>query len=200
MAGRITTQHIIRQIHRISSMVIFLYLLMWVFSGVILINRDAFNIPERKESSTTIPVEQKLEGDPLEYAEMLAGELNIKGRIEHRQDWKKSWIFNYNFPGKWVTITLSPEQDSLHIKTATQERTFFTTVQQMHVLRGFKGGWPYTLWAVFYDTACFALLVFVITGIILWLRSRKAYPYGWIFLLAGLILPLLFGFLFLLSR
>jgi len=181
-------------------MVLLLFLLMYVFSGVILINRVLFHVPEQVEDAKMVPVTEPMEGAPEVYAKKLARELDIKGRIIYRKDGNENWIFNYNFPGTRVTATLRQAQDSLQIRTMRQKQTFFTTVQQMHVLRGFRGGWPYTVWAIFYDTSCLALIVFAITGILLWFRSRQKYPYGWIFLFLGISIPLVFSYLYLLWR
>jgi len=200
MAGRIDFHTIVRKTHLVSSMVLLLFLLMYVFSGVILINRVKFQVPEQVVEQKMVAITEPMDGAPDVYANKLARELDLKGRTVYRKDGDENWIFNYNFPGTRVTVTLRPEQDSLQIYTVHQERTFFTTVQQMHVLRGFRGGWPYTVWAIFYDTSCLALVLFAVTGILLWFRIRQKYPYGWIFLMLGISVPLLFSYLYLLWR
>ena len=73
-------------------------------------------------------------------------------------------------------------------------------LHRIHVLRGFKGGWAYTAWAVMYDASCFAMIVFAITGIIMWFRRRKQYSHGWYYLLAGIFIPLFIIYAFVLWK
>lgn len=182
-------QGIIRRIHLITSMIMISFLIMYVSTGIININRSLFNIPEAEQSSYTMPVEKSLDGNPAEYGKYLQEHLGLKGRIEYRQDWQEVWIFNFNFPGDNYQVRLPPAQDSLFIQRTQQERTFFTIAHQIHVLRGFKGGWAYTAWAIMYDVSCLAMIIFALTGIIMWYRVRKRFSYGLWYLAAGLIIP-----------
>ena len=177
-----------------------MFLLMYVFSGILMINHDLFTIPKMVESHEKIPVKIKSVDSMAEYAKLLEDELGLKGRKGFREDRNQNWIFNFNFPGKWVTITLPAARDTLMVKTLTQERTFYSTLRQMHTLRRYKGGWPYTLWATFYDITSIALSIFALTGILLWFNSKRLYPYSWIFLVTGLLIPLVFAMLYLYWR
>jgi len=192
MAGGIKFNRTIRKIHLGASMIIFAFLFMFVFSGFFMVNRTLFDVPEFNDSFDTVQLSMKPGTDPSAYAKFLEDEFDLKGRKEYRQDWKKNWIFGFYYPGENTVFTIPPGQDSAFVKVSKQERTFFTVVHQMHVLRGFKGGWPYTVWAVFYDAAFVAMFVFAITGILLWWRARRRYKYGWWFLAFGIVVPLLF--------
>jgi len=55
-----------------------------------------------------------------------------------------------------------------------------------HRLHGYGGGWLYDLWAVLYDLASAAMIVFAVTGVVLWHRlARPRWP-GWVLLACGL--------------
>jgi hypothetical protein len=201
MAGRVNIYKVIRKIHLIASMIMFSFLLMYVITGIILINRSLFNIPEVTVSRDKILVENgMIKDEAREFARYLKEELNLKGRVSYNKDWQENWLFHYNFPGDNYRLTLRPENDTIYIKRSQQERTLFTVTQQMHVMRGYKGGWAYTVWAVMYDVSCLAMLVFAISGILIWFRIRKSYKYGWWFLASGIIIPAVIIFMFLFWR
>ena len=200
MAGRMKVRNLTRKIHLISSMIMFSFMVMYLITGIIKINHNLFDVPPVEEIRYSLPVEKTMEGSVKEYSDYLMAEFDLKGRLNHRQHQNKNWIFNYNFPGNNVQITLTPAQDSLYFQQWKQETTFFTVVSRMHVLRGYKGGWAYTLWAVMYDVSCVAMMVFAITGIIMWYRARKRFRYGWLFLTAGMLIPLAFIYMFVLWK
>lgn len=78
--------------------------------------------------------------------------------------------------------------------------TLLTVAQRIHMMRGFKGGWAYTAWAVMYDVTCFAMILFAVTGILMWLRKRKKFRSGWWYLLAGILIPVAIIYAFLLWK
>ncbi len=196
MAARMKVKNLTRRIHLVSSMIMFSFLFMYVVTGIIHMNRNLFKIPPVEETLYTLPVEKKMDGTAREYSKYLEEEFDLKGRTAFNQNRQENWVFHFNFPGNNVQITLTPVQDSLYFHQWKQEMTFFTVTNGMHVLRGFKGGWAYTAWAVMYDVSCVAMFVFALTGILLWYRSRKRFRYGWWFLAAGMLIPLVFIFLF----
>ncbi len=181
-------------------MIMFSFMLVYVITGIIMINHDLFTMPEVEVSQSKILVEKPMKGDPKDYAKYLKETLDLKGRTEYRQDNNDNWIFHFNIPGKAYQIKLTPDQDTLYIQRSSQEMTFYTVVQRIHILRGFKGGWAYTAWAVMYDVSCFSMIIFAITGIIMWFRKKKKFRHGWWYLLAGLLIPLLIIYAFVLWK
>jgi hypothetical protein len=196
MAGRIKDCKLVRKIHLVSSMIMFSFLLIYLITGMIKMNHRLFKVPPVEESSYALPVEKPMEGTPGEYSDYLSEKYDLKGRREFNRDNRENWIFHFNFPGNNVQIRLTPVQDTLYFHQWKQETTFFTVASRMHIIRGFKGGWEYTAWAVMYDLSCVAMLVFAVTGIMMWFRARKRFKYGWWFLAAGMLIPLGFIFLF----
>lgn len=189
-----------KKIHLISSMIIFSFMLMYLITGIVKINHDLFDVPPVEELQYTVPVEKAMEGTAREYSDYLMEEFDLKGRINFNQNLQENWVFNFNFPGNSVQITLTPAQDSLFFHQWKREMTFFTVANRMHVLRGYKGGWAYTAWALMYDISCVAMMVFAITGIMMWYRARKRFRYGWYYLAAGMLIPLAFIYMFVLWK
>jgi hypothetical protein len=167
-------------------------MLVFVITGIFMINHDLFTMPEIEVSHSKMPVEKPMNGNPGEYTKYLKKTLELKGRTEYRKDNKDNWIFHFMMPGDAYQIKLTPAQDTLHIQHSVQDKTFYMVMHRIHILRGFKGGWEYTAWAVMYDASCFAMIIFAITGIVLWYRKRKQYRQGWWYLMAGILIPVLF--------
>lgn len=165
-----------------------------------MINHDLFTIPEIEVSQFTLPVDKPMEGDPEGYGNYLKKTLDLKGRIFYRQEKNENWQFNINHPVKNYQITLTPAQDTLYIKESSQKMTLYTVLQRIHILRGFEGGWAYTAWAVMYDTSCFAMILFAITGIIIWFKRRQDFRHGWWYLLAGILIQVFFIYAFVLWK
>ena len=69
-------------------------MLVYTFTGIIMINHDLFTIPEVEVSHSTIPVEKPMIGEPKDYAKYLKKTLDLKGRIYYRQEKNENWQFN----------------------------------------------------------------------------------------------------------
>ncbi len=191
---------VIQRIHLMASIIMLSFMLVFVFTGIFMINHDLFTMPEIEVNHTKIPVEKPMKEDPGEYTKYLKKKLDLKGRTEYRKDNKENWIFHFMMPGDAYQIRLTPAQDTLFIQHSVQEMTFYMVLHRIHILRGFKGGWEYTAWAVMYDVSCFAMIIFAITGIIMWYRKRRQYRKGWWYLMAGLFLPIIFIYAFVLWK
>ena len=181
-------------------MIMLSFMLVYVITGIIIINHDLFTMPEVEVSHSTIPVEKPMNGDPKDYTKYLKKRLDLKGRTEYRKDNKDNWIFHFNIPGEGYQIKLTPAQDTLYIQRSSQKMTFYAVAHRIHIFRGFKGGWEYTAWAVMYDVSCFAMILFAITGIIMWYRKRKQFRHGSWYLLAGILIPVFFIYAFVLWK
>ena len=200
MAGRMSINKLVQKIHSITSMIMLSFMLVYVMTGIIMINRDLLTMPKVEVSHSTVLVEKPMNGDPKDYAMYLKKTLDLRGRTEFRKDNKDNWIFHFNMPDEGYQVTLTPAQDTLYIRHSSQDMNLNAVVHRIHVLRGFKGGWEYTAWAVMYDTSCFAMILFAITGIIMWFKRRKQFRHGWWYLLAGILIPVFFIYAFVLWK
>lgn len=196
MANRLNYYFVIKQIHLISSMILFAFVFVFLITGIVIANRDLFEIPANNQTNSKVLVDKPMTGSPQKYSDYLKEKFGYKGRHTQRQDNKGNWIFEYAFQGTNHQVTLTPAQDTLFIRTNTQKMTFFTLSTRVHHMRGFKGGLEYTLWAIFFDLTALAFVVFAITGLLMWLKLRARYASGWWYLLAGLIIPLTIVLLF----
>ncbi len=192
MSSRITFHKVIRKIHLVTSMILLAFLFFYAITGLIISNASFFQIPEVVVTNTDIPAGITFdENDPGAYSSYLEELLDVRGRTGYNKNQQGNWIFHFNFPGEDYQVTFSPDRDTLHVRQSLQKRTIFTVVRRIHGMRGFKGGWQYTAWAIFYDVTASAMVLFAITGMIIWYRIRKKYRYGWWFLSAGILIPLI---------
>ncbi len=173
---------------------------MYLLTGIIKINHNLFEIPPVEEIQYSLPVEKPMDGTPREYTKYLMEKFDLKGRIDVNKDQKENWVFHFNFPEDHTQITLTPTRDTLYFRQWKQEMIFFTVINRMHIQRGFEGGWEYTAWAVMYDISCFAMIIFAVTGILMWYRTRKRFKYGWWYLAAGVLIPVGFIYMYVLWR
>ena len=200
MANRLIYFKIVKQIHLISSVILLTFVFVFLVTGIILVNRNLFEVSEGEVTQSKVLVEKRMIDSPEEYADYLKEKFGFKGRqIQRKQD-NGNYIFQYNFRGVNNEVTITPAQDTLFIRSNKQQITLLSFSTKLHHMRGFSGGLEYTLWAIFYDLTAISLIVFAITGILMWLKIKMRYPSGWWYLAAGVIIPLIFVFLFLFWR
>jgi len=199
MAGWIKLYKIIRMIHLISSMILLVFLIMYTVTGIVIAHHG---LPRGGQEliKSEIPVERTMESSPSEYARYLKKHHAYKGRYAYQQNDNGNWEFHFYFPGERVKVTLTPSQDTLYIETTQVERTLMTVAHNLHGMRGFKGGWVYTVWAIYYDLSAVAFILFGLSGLYMWFKNRKRYPNGWWYLSAGVLIPLAIVLAFLFSR
>ncbi len=199
MAGRINITRTIRVIHLVSSMVLLVFLMMYTITGILITHKNLAHGEPRVIHSKVL-MEKPFDNSSQEYARYLKKEYGFKGKYGYREYENGNREFSFNFPGEWVKVNLTPSMDTLHIQYTETERTLRTVAHNLHGMRGFKGGWVYVCWAIFYDLSAAALILFGITGILMWLRAKKRFPFGWWFLAAGILVPLAIVLAFLFSR
>lgn len=197
MAGRLKYYFVIKQIHLISSVIILAFVFVFLLTGIVVVNRNLFEVPDTKTETWKVVVDKPMNENPEEYSDYLKEELGFKGRQFQRREQNGNWIFEYNYQGENHQVTLTPAQDTLHIRTRSQDMNLLSFSTKLHHMRRFSGGLEYTLWAIFYDLTAVAFIVFAITGVLMWLKLRMRYSLGWWFLIAGTIIPLTIIFLFL---
>lgn len=196
MVNRLNYYRMLKQIHLISSVILLMFIFVFLITGIVIVNRNLFEVPEIEATQSKVLVDRKMTGSPEKYAEHLKDKFGFKGRQTQTHEKNGNYNFQFNFQGENHQITLTPAQDTLYIKSNSQKMTLLSVSTKLHHMRGFTGGWEYTLWAIFYDLAALSLIVFAITGILMWLKLRMRYTKGLWYLAAGFVLPLAIVFLF----
>lgn len=186
-----TTINIIRKIHHISSLVIFTFVLMYVVSGLFMLKEDWFPRGEGEK----VVIHEALQtpvGDHnnKSYLSVLQKDFGIKGRASEPHIAKDgSWIYQFGKPAESTKVILAPSRDSLTLENEYNKH-FFNVVNRFHHFRHYEGSFRYKLWALMYDLAALSLIVFALTGILIWLRMKKLVLTGIWLVIPGLIILL----------
>ncbi len=187
MADRLKFRKILNKLHLISSMVLFAFLLMYFVTAFILIRHNWFpqSTPEVTKQTVPFKLNQQTTGYKF-LADPIKEYLQITGRTDEPFQRKDScWIYNVYRPGISHHIVLNKETESLTV-TTTKQLTLVRIASRLHLMRHYKGGIKYYIWAFLYDLAAVSTLVFGISGILIWIKMKKAYKNGVYYLLSGI--------------
>ena len=84
-----------------------------------------------------------------------------------------------------MAFYLDVPPDGQVMKVTERIHSFGQTMNVMHRFHGYGDGPMYNAWAALYDLASLSLIVFAVTGVVLWWKLTKNRLLGWICLLAG---------------
>lgn len=176
----------LRQIHLYSSFILMAFVVMYFVTGYVLTRGNLFGKASETTSTRTAAVDaSKLSASPNEpaFSAALQTQLAIHGQRSEGKHLKNgSWQFKYFRPGVLTEVNLAADLKSASVK---EQRLGWQRIMiGFHRLHGYGGGTLYNLWAFFYDLASAAMIVFAITGVLLWYRMVKNHKPGFI-LLAG---------------
>ena len=158
---------LIRRIHLFTGLLLLLFVFMYFVSGYVIIHRPWFGKNAPKTSTRTETLEFNGETSEEAMAKFLQDRFDLRGRsgaIKHRPD--GSVQFNFARPGTIHEAVVASEGKQVTI--TSKEFGFADLANGMHRLHGYKGGWLYWVWALFFDLASAALIVFALTGVVLW--------------------------------
>ena len=172
-------------------MVVFAYLLLYFITAFILIRHNWFPHGEGKITKQTLPFEiASGTTDFKALTKTLKNHLDISGREDEPFQRKDScWIYNIYRPGVNYHIVLNKKMQNI-VVTTTENFTVARVSSRLHLMRHYKGGIKYYLWAFFYDMAAVAMLLFGLTGILIWFKMSKTYKSGMYYLLFGTALSI----------
>ena len=178
---------IIRTIHLYSGLIIGAYIIMYAFTGFVMLHPDWF--PGGEEETTRQLVSSiaknlsaelgQRESRALSYR--LARELDLRGRPEDpKRERDATWIFSYRRPGTRETLRVTPGSEKVVL--TVQKGGFAPTMRNLHHLHGYEGGLRFFLWGFFLDLVSAAMIFFSLSGIYLWYVLKRERRLGWIVL------------------
>jgi hypothetical protein len=174
----------LRRIHLFTGLILLVFVLMYFVTGYVMIHAKWFGGREAKTTKYTekLDINGTMADDVL--VRRLQTELGFKGQPsdpEHRKG--GSIRLSFTRPGTAFQLVIVP---GTNLVTVTRKDFGFAGVANgMHRLRGYNGGWRYCAWSLLYDLASLALIVFALTGILLWYASTSRRLTGWLCLAAG---------------
>lgn len=175
---------LLRRIHLFTGLMLLVFVLMYFVTGYVMIHAKWFGGREAKTTKYTekLDINGNVADDVL--VRRLQTELGFKGQPsdpEHRKDGSTRLSFTRPGTGFQVVVVLGT-----NLVTVTRKDFGFAGVANgMHRLRGYHGGWRYWAWSLLYDLASLSLIVFALTGILLWYQSTARRLPGWLCLTAG---------------
>ena len=185
MAKKINVYPLIRSIHFYAAAVSGIFLLLYFITGFLLVKHHWFAHESAEEKMITQGVDIPSFKTEWELAKWAKKTTQLNGKI----DWintRQNGITEVEIltPSEFHLIQLFEEQDSLiHTYHPHNPHEQITVMHRMH---GYGGGRIYDFYMLGMDIACIALLLFVITGIYLWLKLLKRRWFGYLMLIAGL--------------
>jgi len=178
------TYGIIRQIHLYSSLCTVALLLMYVITSYMMIYHDFFKVKEVNKSTQIITINPD-EVTDANWNSFLKKN-NIKGRLV-RENFNESgdMIRRYETAKGSSKISVFNERNEVEIETS--ELNLSGSIIELHRIRGFGGPFLFNIYAFLLDIMGISLILFVITGVILWLKILNNNYIAWTILALGFI-------------
>lgn len=176
-----TTVH---QIHLYSSLLMVALLVMYIITSYMFMYHDTFKVAKESESSMNVKVL------PIEITNenwnSFLNKYEIRG-ILVRENFKEN--------GDVIRIYARAKGNDKIIIYATKDEVEITSTKLnvsgnmtgLHRLRGYGGALIYNLYAFLLDIVGISLILFAITGVILWLNLLKNNTIAWTILLLGFV-------------
>jgi hypothetical protein len=178
---------IVRTIHLSCALVLGVFLSMYFVTGYVVTRRSWFG-PDRPTTTSRVvelPSPPAAERGGMRFAAWMADACGVHGQCgEPRRKKDGRWEVVCARPGYSATLTVSEELRRVEVKEVTHG--WQQTLVGFHRLHGYRGGWLYLVWAVVYDLASLSLIVFAVSGVVLWYMMTRRRTAGWIVLAAGL--------------
>ncbi|MCK5461900.1 MAG: PepSY-associated TM helix domain-containing protein, partial [Bacteroidales bacterium] len=175
---------IIKQIHLYASLSTVVLLLMYIVTSYMMMYHDWFKTHDRQEQTISIEV------SPNEISEenwtSFLKKHNIKGRLVRENFRESGDLFReYANAGNNFKMTIFKDKNKVEIKST--HLSLAGNIAGLHRMRGYSGPLQYTIYGFLLDLTGFSLMIFAITGILLWLNLLKYNKIAWTILILGFI-------------
>jgi len=180
---------LIRRLHLVSAFVLLAFVVMYFVTGFVLTHGGLLGEATEQVVRRTEPFPEGLSRRPGDaaFASSLGTTLGLRGKpskVEHRKD--GTWRVSYFHPGHLTEVTLPADRGPM---TVVEKRFGWQRVLiGLHRLHGYGGAAVYDVWALMLDLASASMILFAITGVLLWHRLSGDHRPGWIVLAAGFLL------------
>ena len=184
MKSRYSTYYVIRKIHLYASLSTVALLLMYLVTSYMMIYHSWFQSHDNVEQVLSIKV------DPLEVSEdnwkVFKEKYAVKGRKTREYLTESGDLYReYVSAGGNFKITIFKNKNEVEIKSVN--KNLAGNIIGFHRLRGFGGPLQYNIYAILLDAVGLSLIIFAITGVILWLKLLKNNKIAWTILISGFV-------------
>jgi len=184
-----TTQQLFKKIHLVAAFVTMTFLLMYFISGYLMVRHSWFSGESEVLSEDSIQVQLPASWSPKKIAQHIQDSLELKGKLGMgRVADDGSFKFELHTPRTEHQLQVNQNRDLVkhkEVRLSTYES--IVIYHRIHVY----GHQPfYNLYIGLMDLASLALIVFVITGVYLWIKLLRKKLWGIVALSLGVLYTL----------
>lgn len=174
---------LIKKIHLYACLSTVAILIMFIFTSYLMIHHDWFSHKQQSETTTldldTIPTSKQ-------DWQTLIDQQGIKGRLLRENTNNKGDFFReYASAAGSTRLSFISNKNQVEIVQTSKSTT--DAIIGIHRQRGYEGPLQYSLYAVLLDLFGISLIVFTITGIIMWFKHLKNHRTAWVIFISGFI-------------
>lgn len=178
------TYRLVRQIHLYSTLVTTAFLLMYIVSSIMFMNHDLFHVDVAEESESNLKVAPE-EINEENWPGFLKNN-GIRGKLwRERVNKEGDHIREYESAGADTRITIF--RDKSEVKIVHSKLNLSGQITGVHRMRGYGGSFLYNAYAFILDIVGICLILFTVTGVILWLKLLQFNKVAWAILISGFI-------------
>ncbi|MCB0689563.1 MAG: PepSY-associated TM helix domain-containing protein [Saprospiraceae bacterium] len=173
----------IKKIHLYACLATVALLTMFIITSYMMIHHSWVDHElvktEKKVELKNLP---KTDSDWKQFAQ----DNNIEGRkIREQVDKNGNQTITFASAGGSAKIVIPKDEDQATI--AYEEKKTGNAIIGIHRQSGYGGSWYYNLYAFLLDLIGIGLIVFTITGIIMWFKLLKNNKLAWIIFISGFV-------------
>lgn len=188
MAGWLNAHKTLRVLHLYLSLAIFFMALLYIVTGFVMTQYKWIKSGEEKVEKTVLALNYLPDTTrPDQFAKEIKQQFDISGRMNYSRNGKKQLQFMFIRPGERVRVVVHHALDSVSI-TRTTKKSLQEISTRVHRLHGFEGGALYMAWAILLDITAVAMLLFVVTGILIWVQYKNMRFWGGVILIATVLI------------
>ncbi|MFH1071201.1 MAG: PepSY-associated TM helix domain-containing protein [Candidatus Glassbacteria bacterium] len=179
----------IKKIHLYSGLSLFAFMVIYYFSGFVMINHSLFTEADPVEKVRSESFSWNGPVDSLAISAYIQEHYGLRGKRQPPRRLNDGRTrYNFYHPGVATEAMVSADRRSVEITVS--DGGFRGMMVGFHRILGYFGGWLYVLWSFFYDAASAASIVFAVSGIVIWYSGRSRDKLGWLCLGTGFGLTL----------
>ena len=173
---------VLKKIHLYAGLSTAALLIMYVVTSYMMIHHDYFPSEGAQKNTENIKISPS-EIDETNWPEFIKIH-KIKGRLNNEgTNSEGDKIINYSSAATNTTLKISANGEEVEIEK--NEKNLAHSMIGRHRLLGYGGPLKYNVYALLLDAVGLSLLLFTITGVIMWLRLLKNNIWAWIIFIAG---------------
>jgi hypothetical protein len=168
---------IIRKIHLIATLILATFIVMYFFTGLIMIYEETF----QRSNTSVRKFKEKIEGirsiEPDSLVRWSKFKFDLSGQFRIREN-EKRVLVDFNHPGTTASVRVLRDIDTVYVEI--RKGNLNSVIHQYHRLHGYHGGLEYYAWAFVYDLSSLSMILFALTGLYLWYKTERNRLPGWI--------------------